>query len=318
MTAAREGLRASDHCRRAEDLIHLGKLDRAVAEARLALADEPQNARANQLLAWALHQQGKTAEAEQPARTALSFAPRHADAHSTLALILTALGRYQEAEAHHKEAMALVPPLAIYRTRYASLLLRTGRHEAALEQTAEALRLAPRQVEAYIARAGAFLALARFDEAERSARQALALNPNDPTAVSALGYALLGRARPDEAKEKFYESLRLDPVSRRSKRDRAVLLVNRLPFINLWGRYLPLDREQRLFLLALAVTAAWGARLAILDNLSVVTCATLPLLFLISLIPAMVVDLILQALSVILALALFQGLRYALNKGWIH
>jgi hypothetical protein len=50
----------------------------------------------------------------------------------------------------------------------------------------------------------------------------------------------------------------------------------------------------------------------------VVSCFSFPLLLAFSSVVAIVVDVSFQGLSIILFLAVFQGARYALSKGWIR
>lgn len=194
-------------------LIELRLFDQAIREVQRALQQDPNDAEAHRLLAWALWKQGKLSQARVSARTAVRLAPQSADAFSTLALIVDQLGWHAAAQKHHKQAIVLAPHVAIFHTRYANHFLRTRQWQVALQEADEALRLAPRHAGSLVIRAEALRFLGRLSGAEESARKALAIAPNNPGAHQTLGYIYLKRGQGDEAFSSFREALRLDPTN---------------------------------------------------------------------------------------------------------
>ena len=113
-----DSIRSSQYRDRILTLIELGKLPQAIREAHRALKQNPEDAEAHRLLAWAIWERGDPKAAEGPARSALRLAPHSAEAHSTLALILANLNKHREAERLHKQAIAMAPRSAEFHVRY--------------------------------------------------------------------------------------------------------------------------------------------------------------------------------------------------------
>jgi Flp pilus assembly protein TadD len=235
------------HHQRVLALLELRKYDPAAREARLALQQDPDNAEAHRLLAFALWRQGKEAKAERTARTALGLAASRPECHGTLAYILSYQGRHEEAEMHYQKAIALAPWNHMLHYVYAEFYLRTRQWAAALEKAGEALCLAPRDVGSLSVRAGALCNLGRLEEADETVRQALALRPDWSHAHHVLGHIQQARGEMADALSSFRESLRLEPTNQPYKRSLARAVGTKLPILGLlWRRVLTLKGRRRL------------------------------------------------------------------------
>ncbi len=243
----------ANHLQRAADLIALRKFERAADEVRRALQQNPADAEAQRLLAWALWGQGELSRAEFAARTALHTAPNNADAHSILALVLADRGKRQEARDHHERAIALAPTVATFHTRYAHFLLRTERWAAALREANAGLKHNPRAADALLVRASVFRAQGHLSLAEAAVREALALEPNSAIAHEALGRIHLARDEGNEAFDCLREALRLDPTDKALKRELISAVEAKLPFIGVMWRYGQASLSHRLFWTAITL-----------------------------------------------------------------
>jgi len=197
----------------AEGLRHhqAGRLDRASALYREALALRPDDADALHFLGVLRHQQGSSLEAVELVTKAVAIKPNYPAAHSNLGVALTALGRLDEAIDALRHAIALTPAFAEAHNNLGNALSGLGRPAEAAASHREALRLRPDFPEAHNDLGGALLALGRPAEAAASCREALRLRPDFPEAHNNLGGAVLALGRPAEAVACCREALRLRP-----------------------------------------------------------------------------------------------------------
>ncbi len=173
-------------------LADLGRNDAASAEAHLgrALADEPDNPSALQLLGVVRRMQGQLKEAEDLFRRSLAADPNQAQVHHNLGNLLKSLGRYDEAIAAQREAIRLKPNYAEAHLNLAIALSETGDHQGAEKSCRDVLRLQPNYLFAKQTLATELNALGRPKEAERLLRQTLALGGRDQRQTAALEHNL--------------------------------------------------------------------------------------------------------------------------------
>ncbi|MCY3852067.1 MAG: tetratricopeptide repeat protein [Gammaproteobacteria bacterium] len=94
----------------------LGRLEEALAQYELVLADDPHNPGAIDRLAMVRHDQGRFAESLELYRKHISLDPGNANAHSNLGIVLYRMGRTGEAREALEHALTLDPSIDMART----------------------------------------------------------------------------------------------------------------------------------------------------------------------------------------------------------
>ena len=222
-----------DHLQRADDLIELKKFDLAASEARRALAQDPEDAEAHYLLAWALWKSGKMKDALVSARKAVHYAPEYAYAHSLLARLFDETPKRKNAKKHHQKAIQLRPNVADFYVTYALHLYFEYPQDTpfivpytpiwntwkkAMELLEKALTLNPRHVGAYRVRAMWLGKIQRFSEAHQDLSMALNIAPNHPVTYEVLGDLHSAEIHLSEAFSAYREALRLSPDDKQIRR----------------------------------------------------------------------------------------------------
>jgi tetratricopeptide (TPR) repeat protein len=149
--------------------------------------------------ALALHSQGDFAAAETIYRLALAAQPRNLDALNLIGVLLTQTGRAAEGLARIEAALAIKPDFLQALNNRAQALIALNRCEEAVACLDKALKLRPDYAPAHINRAQALLALRRPAEALANLDRALALQPGSLEALDNLCAALEELGRLDEA-----------------------------------------------------------------------------------------------------------------------
>jgi predicted O-linked N-acetylglucosamine transferase (SPINDLY family) len=222
-----------------------GRFNEATAVYRQALAVEPRNSDALNLLGVILRQQDRCAEAVPLIKKAISIQPRIPDYHFNLAEALRALKQYDDSilaynnairgngrdpEFHHGLGMALEaagrPDEAIPRYRqciqvqpnfvlaYAELtilLLKQGQPEEALQMAQKAMALQPDIPESQFAMGAVLERQRRYEPAEACYRRVLELKPDHAFAHNQLGIVLKDTGRYGPAIEIFHAGLQHHP-----------------------------------------------------------------------------------------------------------
>jgi Flp pilus assembly protein TadD len=246
------------HLQEGDSLCHQGRYAGAETEYRLALAQDPQLARAHAGLGIALEEMNRDAEAEVPSREAIRLDPRlaiaHAGlggalaglkqypeaeaecrtairldpacvwAHKSLGIVLHTTERYPEAEEAYREAIRLNPSFAFAHLNLGSLLLQTARYPEAETEYREAIRLNPGHAGAHNGLGAALASTQRYREAEAAYRGAIRLNAGTGQMHSNLGRALEDMERYTEAEAEYREAIRLDPDNADEHRNRGRVL----------------------------------------------------------------------------------------------
>jgi len=189
-----------------------GRLQRAAALYREALAHEPDHAEANHLLGLLQHQTGRREEAVERLQQAAAAVPDNASYHSNLGVVLQALGRLEEADACYLRALALDPGIAAVHSNRGVVLHGLGRLGEAEAAYRRALALDPRHAEAHANLGLTLQALGRREEAEAAYRQALALRPRYAKALGNLGNVLREMGETERAIETLKAALAIQPL----------------------------------------------------------------------------------------------------------
>jgi tetratricopeptide (TPR) repeat protein/ABC-type polysaccharide/polyol phosphate export permease len=142
-----------------------GSREDALRILRNALANAPDDAKANYHLGSALLLVGLASEAWAPLRKAAVMLPKGAAAWARLAEAEIQIGRPDHAAVSLRHAISLRPEWAAVRLRYGQILLGLGRFQRAMEQAVAVLDLDARSSDAHRLHGLALSRLRRFDEA---------------------------------------------------------------------------------------------------------------------------------------------------------
>ena len=202
--------------RRAVALHRDGRLGDAEARYRQALASDPANPDALNLLGVLIAQRGRPAEAVALIREAIAARPGVADYHCNLGHVERMRGEAAAAEAAYREALgcssggpsggAAAPALGV-------MLTEAGRLDEAVEVYRDALRAEPELPDLWFNLSAALNQQGRLSEAEEALRRVIALRPDDVAAYANLAMLMLKCARVDAAVEASKRGLAVDPKS---------------------------------------------------------------------------------------------------------
>jgi tetratricopeptide (TPR) repeat protein len=197
----------------ASELLDKGRVDEAIADARLALGAAPDDAEAHLTLGDALMQEGRLKEAYGEYDRALQIQPSSAIAHNNLGNVLLQAGRLGEAIAHYQAALRTKPDFAKAHANLGDAYLRSGRTDDAVAEFGAALSEDPLSAEANANLGTALAQKGRLDEAISHFQRALKIDPGFYIAQTNLGNALLQTGRKAEAVAHYARALELDPRS---------------------------------------------------------------------------------------------------------
>ncbi|MEW6235401.1 MAG: tetratricopeptide repeat protein [Candidatus Omnitrophota bacterium] len=203
--------RPSGHIERGRALLDLERPEAAIDELQAALAEDPQSAEAECLMALAYAMLANYPIAELHVRNALTLDPDNAYSHYVYGMILQDSQRDGGAEREYLRAIHLLPVCADFHAAYAWLLYRNGQMDKAKKIARNALRFDPENVEAL--RLLGHLNMEEFDVdvAQATFQRALAINPESSGSHAGMGMAYLHRNQADKAAIELRESLRLEP-----------------------------------------------------------------------------------------------------------
>ena len=179
---------------------------------RKALAQQPNNFDALNLLGVVRAQQGQYQEAKLLIAKAVALNPRHVGALSNLGNVLSELGQPAEAVESLKRALALEPDNidAVY--NLGNALSKARRYEEALDSYRDVLRRRPSHTAAEFAFGEALRQMGRHEEALSVLQQILDRDPRSYDAQNRRGVILRELGRPEEALQAFDASIALDPT----------------------------------------------------------------------------------------------------------
>ena len=199
----------SHHLSRAEILLAQSRPADAEREARLALAQAPDDALALTVLARSLADQNRESEALDPVRAAIGAAPDSPYVHHVHAHVLFRLERPKEALAAAETALRLAPDDHDLLAQRAGIRLALRDWAGALADTEAPRRINAEDTFAQNLRATALRQLGRADEADAVGVRTLERAPEDAFSHSTQGWTQLHRDEPRRAQEHFREALRL-------------------------------------------------------------------------------------------------------------
>ena len=206
-----------------------GRLEEALAAARIALEKRPDDPKALARLGAALIHTERFVEAEEVLRRALEIDPDHKRSRREMATLLRVQGRREEALDAFRAVLEIDPWYAMAHAYIGDLLVQLQRYEEAVEPLSKALRLIkaaravtpdlPTEHSIHVLLGTALRELGRTRTAEAHFRQALSLNPRNMDALEQVAAAEFRRRRYREALELYRTQLEIDP-------DKAATHVN--------------------------------------------------------------------------------------------
>lgn len=201
------------------------------------LRNDPQNARAQAMLALCLARLKQWKRAIEAAREAVVLDPEEALAHEALAVIYLNANRLEEADKAIRRALELEPESATYWNLAGILASRRSQWQQALDAAERGLRSEPGDGPLLNLRSMALMKLGRAEAAREGLLEILAENPENPDSLSNLGWAMLHQGRPNEALDYFKAALQLDPENEYAREGLLDGLRGRYPFYGLILRF---------------------------------------------------------------------------------
>jgi tetratricopeptide (TPR) repeat protein len=188
-----------------------GASEAGLASLRRSVVLDPNDATALGNLANAQRDTGAAAEALQSYARALALNPGFVEALGNRAMLLGQLGRLEEALADSERAVALAPGHPMTHMGRGNVLLGLGRHGEASASFEAALRLAPGVPELWSQYGEALVGAGRFEAAAQACEKALSLGAEGPRLRLNAGAAGWSLGRPEAALVHFDRAIALDP-----------------------------------------------------------------------------------------------------------
>lgn len=195
--------------------------------ARSALAVDPRNAVAHDLLGWTLVAKGREVEGLEHLHTSVALQPGDPDARRNLGRTLLARGQVDDAEQELRAVVALRPDDPRSLLELGSLLVMRGSFDEARACLAAVKKLAPRDAGAFIALGELFDKQGDTASAEREYREALARDPSNVRANVDLAGVLIPQSKFDEAALLLESAIAVDPRSPQVLQQRARIHIGR-------------------------------------------------------------------------------------------
>jgi Flp pilus assembly protein TadD len=237
-----------------------GKLDQAEELYRQAIASDPTNSDAIQLLGVICMQKGRFGPGEALIREAISIHPEVPDYYRNLAEALVQTRQWNQAIASFRQLLAfepandavffrvgtmmaehgqmisgmdalrraieLRPENVDYHGTLSAMYVQIGRPDLAVVELREVVRLSPQSVRGWQSLGSALCETGKLDEGIQAIQKALQLNPNMPWAHCNLAAALREAGRHDEAMVAIRRAAKIDPASPGVQNNLATLLCD--------------------------------------------------------------------------------------------
>ncbi|MBL8643671.1 MAG: tetratricopeptide repeat protein [Rhodospirillaceae bacterium] len=198
---------------RALILQRTGRMDEAIAGARMATAFHRESARAHQTLGTLLLKARQPAEAVAALTKATELDANSPDAWVNLGVAQRDIGDLSGAEASYAQALKLSPDDPIVHNNMGNVLSALGRHDAAVAAYRTAIGLKPDYPEAKGNLANALRDLGQADDAMAVLEQAAREHPDHAGVLSAYGNLLRITEKFDDAVEVLDRAVALSPQS---------------------------------------------------------------------------------------------------------
>lgn len=198
-----------------------GRFGEAEAVYRAALAENPEDPDAGNLLGVLCQQTGRLAESRQLLEAVIAHHPSLETAHNNLGITLQSEGDAAGALAAYERAAALCPSYAEARHNIALLATEKEDYARAEAELTEALRHAPAMPELYLALGNVHLGAGRLSSAMALYQTLLDLDPNHAIGHNNIGMVFSRMGLPLPAIARFDRTLALDPSYAEARWNRA-------------------------------------------------------------------------------------------------
>lgn len=209
ITPSEKNVPRVDHMALAEQHKAAKDLDMAISEYRLRLAEEPNDAVAQQRLGDALVAVGREDEAMNYYRDAIRNKAETPQLHLNLAGIYERKALLDEAVVEYRQVLASTPDNVQARQRLADIYTLRGSFPQALEQYQELVKLTPTDAAAQLKLARAYVNAKNLDSAITAYQTAIKLDGESLDAHRELAGLLRKRNEMDQAAGEYQEVLRL-------------------------------------------------------------------------------------------------------------
>jgi predicted O-linked N-acetylglucosamine transferase (SPINDLY family) len=188
-----------------------GRLAEAERIYRQVLLQQPDHAKALNLLGVLAEQAGRLDEALDLIQRAIQFRPDWPEAHGSLGNVLKDKGQFEQAIAAYRQAIRLKPGLGGAHSNLGVVLAELGRIDEAIAAYREAIRLEPNYAKAHNNLGSVLREKGQLEQAIASFRQAIRLKPDLVTAHTNLGDALKEKGQFDQAIAAHQRAIGLKP-----------------------------------------------------------------------------------------------------------
>jgi Flp pilus assembly protein TadD len=202
---------ASTHLASARRLLAVERYDLAEAEARKALAADPDLADGHRVLAVALAEQDRVGAARQEVDEALRLGPTDTNTLRALANIQYQQGQLDQSVLTLRSVLRIEPGSADTHRMLAEALLLQRRPTEAMAAAHAGLALDPSDAYLYSALTLILTRLGRFRDAQAAALCGLRIAPDDAGLQNNYGLAVSLGGDPVSARDLYAEAARLDP-----------------------------------------------------------------------------------------------------------
>jgi superkiller protein 3 len=196
---------------RAQSLLTIGKFEEALEILGRAVADDPDDAYAWCLTAWAASSAGRPQQAIEAARTAVTIAPEWEYPYRQSAIAFWRYGHLTEAVDAAEKAVACDPTNWRCWQALSDMQRRRGHLTESKAAARKAVELAPESADCWSALG--FAMQDEWDEAVAAYEQALKIDPERHMLLNDLAWVYMKQERVDEAEDLFRRALQIDPSS---------------------------------------------------------------------------------------------------------
>ena len=198
---------------RAAAASELGNQEQAEKLCRIAIANNPSDLEAHQLLASLLFRQSRNTEFIDTCKSITRLDPNNQASHNNLGNALQSIGHFDEAKASYIKALELKPEDPDVLHNLGTLYAKTENLDEAKRVLKIAIRIDPSNADSHNHLGGVYMQEGNAEKAAKLCKKSATLNPNNPDSLNNLAVALQNLGKIEEALATYKESLEIDPNS---------------------------------------------------------------------------------------------------------
>jgi tetratricopeptide (TPR) repeat protein len=209
-------------------LYNEGNANEALRQAKIVLAQDPENAEAHKNGGLALQVLQKFDASEQEYTEALRIKPDYASVRYDLGILFFKQGKWDQAIEQYRKSLALDPNEPDWHYNLGLAYQDKGNLDSAISEYREAKRLNPNKFDARMNLGSALMQKGLYAEAVMELRELEAMAPDSAMCHDCLANALYGSWRLDEAAlAEYHEAEKLDPTDWRTRRNAGRVLLDK-------------------------------------------------------------------------------------------